>query len=147
MTHQESSRNVLHWTGGFIRHPVWPSEPDIGAIRTLAQQQLCAKLPNPFSDALLHVSFFAQGGWNKVYQISYTGHETTYLLRIPIPVIPFYKTESEVATIAYLSANTTIPVPRIIAWHSSQDNVLGFEWILMEKLNAMPLVSIWRKIS
>ena len=63
-----------------------------------------------------------------------------------MPVDPFYKTESEVATLKYLGSNTEIPVATVIAWDSSLKNELGYEWILLEKLAGVELGQVWRKI-
>ncbi len=141
-----SHADRLHWTGGWNSEPVWPCEPDIEVVKSLAKQHLIAELPAPLDDALLAISFFAQGGFNKLYQISYTGHHTSYLLRVALSIEPYYKTESEVATIAYLRANTSIPVPEVFAWDSNGKNELGFEWILMAKIDGIPLFDVWRKV-
>jgi hypothetical protein len=51
---------------------------------------------------------------------------TVYLFRITLPVCPFYKTESEVATLKYIRINTDIPVATVVDWDSSANNDLGF---------------------
>ncbi len=141
--HQER----LEWTGGWSPEPLWPREPEIQAVEMLARRHLIEELPPPLDDTRLEVRFFAQGGFNKLYQISYTGHHPNYLLRAALPIVPYYKTESEVATIAYLRANTTIPVPRVLAWDSDCNNELTFEWILMEQLPGVALFDLWpRKV-
>lgn len=136
----------LRWSGPGSEQPVWPREPDINAIRSLAEHHLLKHLGVSLDRASLEVSFFAEGAFNKLYQISDPGLPSSYLLRVTLPVEPFFKTESEVATIAYLQANTSLPVPQIIAWESSLDGDLGFEWILMEKIQGVPLIDVWRKI-
>lgn len=98
------------------------------------------------SDAALTVGFFAGGAFNKLYLVSHARSNTSYIFRVSLPVCPFFKTESEAATLTHLRANTSIPVPRVFAWDSSPDNELGFEWILMEKIAGVPLLDIWRKI-
>lgn len=143
MAGEDIHHEKLLWDRG---SPIWPREPDVGVISSLAKHHLVAEFPAPFDDALLEISFFAEGGFNKLWQISYTGHHTSYLLRVAVPVEPFYKTESEVATIAYLRANTSIPVPKILAWDSNRDNELTFEWILMEKIDGVSLMDVWRKV-
>lgn len=136
----------LRWSGGCSETPVWPHEPDIDAIKTLAKSHLQECVSAPLNGTPLEVSFFAEGAYNKLYKISGSGLRSDYLLRVTLPVEPFFKTESEVATIAFLRAKTSIPIPRIIAWNSSPAGDLGFEWILMEKMNGVPLTEIWRKI-
>lgn len=41
---------------------------------------------------------------------------------------------------------TVDPAPRIIAWQSNRNGELGFEWILMEKIQGVPMCDVWRKI-
>ena len=146
MADEMSHSDRLHWTGGWNSEPVWPCEPDIEVVRSLAKRHLVSELPTPIDDTLLEISFFAEGGFNKLYQISYKSHHTNYLLRVALPIEPYYKTESEVATIAYLRANTSIPVPQVFAWDSNGENELRFEWILMAKIDGIPLFDVWRKV-
>ena len=47
------------------------------------------------------------------------------------PEIRKLKLESEVATLQLLKQRTTIPVPEIFAWNSSDDNPVGIPYILM----------------
>lgn len=143
MAKEEVHHETILWTRG---QPVWPRQPNIGIIRSLARHHLATELPSPLDDTLLKVSFFDEGGFNKLYEICYAGHDASYLLRVTVPIEPYYKTESEVATIAYLRANTTIPVPRVLAWNSSRDNELTFEWVLMEKMGGVSLFDVWRKM-
>ena len=147
MTNNISVLNPLEWDGGYWnRTPVWPREPDVAVIKTLAKHHLSSNLRGPIDDVMLEISFFAEGAFNKLYLVSYNGHNTSYLFRATLPVIPFFKTESEVATLAYLRARTSIPVAQVIAWDSNAGNDLGFEWMLMEKLGGVELGAIWRKI-
>ena len=136
----------LHWTGGWDLEPVWPHDPDVNTIKSLAKRHLATELPDSFDDTRMEVSFFTEGGFNKLYDISYPGHHNNYLFRVTLPVEPYYKTESEVATIAYLRANTSIPVPQVFAWDSDRSNELHFEWILMAKIDGVPLCVFWRKV-
>ena len=142
MTHSDR----LHWTGGYDLEPVWPHDPDVKTIKLLAKRHLVAELPDSFDDTQLEVSFFTEGGFNKLYNVSYPGHHTSYLFRVTLPIEPYHKTESEVATIAYLRANTSIPVPQVFAWDSDRSNELHFEWILMAKIDGVPLFDVWRKV-
>lgn len=68
-------------------------------------------------------------------------------MRVTLPVDPFNKTNSEVATITFVQLHTEIPVPQIIAFDDSSENELGFEYILMEMLPGETLRMRWRKLS
>lgn len=77
--------------------PTWTASPEVSVIRTLAIQHLHDR----FKD--VKVSFFAEGAFNKLYDISSpSAHHQEYLMRVLLPVEPFFKTESEVATLAYV---------------------------------------------
>ena len=48
--------------------------------------------------------------------------------------MPTLKTESEIATMSYIRERTSLPVPEVYYWESGQDNVLGCEYMLMQKV-------------
>lgn len=150
MTFKPDRPYPLRWSGGYYEGPVWPQEREINidVVRSLAKKHLLGVATGPLDELTLEVSFFAEGAFNKLYQISAPELPSSYLLRVTLPVEPFFKTESEVATIAFLRANTSIPVPNIIAWQSNIDleGVLGHEWMLMEKLDGVALYDVWRKV-
>ena len=66
-------------------------------------------------------------------------------MRITLPVEPLFKTESECATLAYICSHTSIPVYNVIADDSSE-NPLGFEWMLLEKIEGVPLSDVWEQM-
>ncbi|KAL8795194.1 MAG: hypothetical protein Q9195_002349 [Heterodermia aff. obscurata] len=143
----ENERNRLKWSGaGFTRRPVWSKDPDLAIIKHLAQKHLLLALPSDFDDANFHVQFFAQGGFNKLYRVSYDTHPTSYMFRVTLPTDPFFKVESEAATLAFVRAKTSIPVAQVIAWDSNWDTDLGFEWILTEMIEGVTLHDIWRQV-
>ncbi|KAL2669844.1 hypothetical protein Neosp_015141 [[Neocosmospora] mangrovei] len=124
-------------TTGFL-DPVWPREPDVQVARKLALEHLPANL---FSDAC--ISPFAQGAFHRLYCLSSDHTTVEYLMRVALPLDPFFKTESEVATMDYIRRNSSIPVPKVIAYASSASNELGFEWILMERVRGVSLDQVW----
>ena len=103
------------------------------------------------TDHDLTVTHFSEGAFNQLYAvaISDSGGNPCFpecVFRVTLPVEPFYKTASEVATLSYLRKNTTIPVPLVIAHSSTADNELGCEWILMEKVTGLSLKDVWNEI-
>lgn len=127
--------------------PEWVRQLDETTIRSIAKRHLACELPSPLDDGSLDLKFFTEGAHNKLYLISYANHHTEYLFRVSLPVEPYFKTESEVATLAFLRSKTSIPVARVIAWDSDFDNELGFEWLLMERIRGVTLQSVWREMS
>jgi Phosphotransferase enzyme family len=67
----------------------------------------------------------------------------SYIMRVALPVDPYFKTASEVATLKFLSQHTSIPVPSVIAYDTSPENKLEFEWTLMTRLPGVPLKELW----
>lgn len=61
-----------------------------------------------------------------------------YIFRVNLPIQPYYKTASEVATLEFLRkyflpSVPSLEFPTIIAHDFSPNNDLGFEWILLQK--------------
>ena len=119
--------------------PIWTIEPDISVVMATAQPHLPCGTPYT-------VSPFAAGAFNKLFLLSPDGTDhnlPSFILRVALPVDPYLKTASEVATLSYLSNHTSIPVPEVIAYDASAENDLGFEWILMTRLPGVPLKELW----
>lgn len=77
---------------------------------------------------LLH---HGSGGVGDKFSISYI--PTEILLRLSLPLDPYFHMESEVAT-THFARIRGVPVPRIYAYDSSAVNCLGIEWQLVEKV-------------
>lgn len=134
------AQDGLEWVEEtFGLEPRWTREPDIAKVESIARQHL--KLE---PDASCTVKFHAEGAFNKLYRVD-TAAEST-LMRVTLPVDPFNKTNSEVATIKFVDENTDIPVPKIFAFDDSSENELGFEYILMEMLPGVPIRKKWRQL-
>ncbi|ETS84199.1 hypothetical protein PFICI_02224 [Pestalotiopsis fici W106-1] len=130
----------IKWTGGYWTHPIWPSEPDVAVIKDIVASVL------PEKEIDFSVQFLADGARHKVYDVSHSSWSKTYLFRVAIPLDPRLKTESEMATLVFLGQRTTIPVPKPIAWSSSAEGKLGYEWALVEKIPGVELGEVWRKM-
>lgn len=77
------------------------------------------------------------------------GVEAQWLMRFPIPgrvMHPEAKVRHEVAVMRYLYEKTSIPVPKIIAWGTAEENI--FEgvgpFIIMEFVEGKPLYEVMR---
>lgn len=115
-----ASRPGLRWNRGmFESEPCWTREPDIEVIERIVSSVLA----RPCS-----VSFIFQGAFNKIYNVQ-NESQINYLMRVSLPVDPMFKTSSEVATLTWIRRHTSLPVTKIVAYNSSHDNELGFEWI------------------
>ncbi|EGS23444.1 uncharacterized protein CTHT_0001370 [Thermochaetoides thermophila DSM 1495] len=128
-----------HEEEGYLER-YWPDQLDHEAWIPIIRKMLVQRFP---AMANANITYFAKGTFNRLYSITMPNWDKKYIFRVSIPVEPFFKTESEVATMVYVYKNTTIPIPRVVAFSSSDDNELGYEWILMEMLDGVPLRTVW----
>ncbi|KAI3318837.1 kinase-like protein [Xylariaceae sp. AK1471] len=136
-----NSQDGLEWERGvFETVPRWTQQPSIPAIENVCRHQL-----NISSEDLCCVSFFAAGAFNKLYRVDCA--DQSLLMRVSLPVHPHHKTRGEVATLDWVRRNTAVPVPKVVAFDDSNDNEIGFEWILMELMSGSPLRQRWRTMS
>lgn len=132
------SQDVLEWEETlFNLIPHWKREPSLKEIESVCRQQLKVPAEHP-----CNVSFYEAGTFNKLYLIVCADQSS--LMRVTLPVSPRYKTRGEVATLAWVREHTDIPVPKVIAFEDSNDNDIGFEWILMELMPGAPAYRKWR---
>ncbi|CAG8930104.1 unnamed protein product [Penicillium salamii] len=134
----EVSQHGLEWVEEtFGLEPRWTVEPQIEDIKQTVQSF------RPSST--IEVTFLAQGAFNKLYDVKID--DEAFIIRISLPVDPSHKVASEVATIDWIHLTTSLPVPRVITYQSSPDNLIGFEWILMTKMPGKPLADVWKSLS
>ncbi|KAI0380006.1 kinase-like domain-containing protein [Hypomontagnella monticulosa] len=131
----------LQWTNdssNFLVKPVWTVEPTVQSIISTLQEAI-----DPSSKYT--IEHLWDGAYSKIYAVS-VGPEQ-FVMRITLPVCPKTMTESEVATMKWVNDNTNLPVPKVKCYDSSRDNPLGFEWILMGRVDGVPLSHSWNQIS
>ncbi|KAJ5362535.1 Aminoglycoside phosphotransferase [Penicillium brevicompactum] len=138
-TDSDISQEGLEWSptgfcGGLV--PKWTREPDMEAIKQTVQYLYPA--------STVEIEFLGQGAFNKVYTATVDGKE--FVMKVALPVDPWYKTESEVATMRFVRKTTNLPVPEVFAYQSSRDNPICFEWIFMEKMPGKPCREVWRDL-
>ncbi|KAJ8130971.1 hypothetical protein O1611_g2653 [Lasiodiplodia mahajangana] len=136
-----NNQDGLKWQRGFLDvAPCWTREPALPAIENVCREQLKILPEHP-----CHITFYAAGAFNKLYRVDYDNQSV--IMRVTLPVHPHYKTHGEVATLDWLRHNTTIPVPKVIAFDDSNQNEIGFEWIMMEFMPGTPLHRRWRTMA
>jgi aminoglycoside phosphotransferase (APT) family kinase protein len=92
-----------------------------------------------------------EGGFNRVF-IFTLDNAKQIVARLPFPLAGPTKltTASEVATVRYLQARTSIPIPTILDWHDDaahKDNLIGSEYIIMEHASGVPLREKWQEMT
>lgn len=88
----------------------------------------------------------AQGAFNKLYLVQAAGQDDL-ILRVSLPVDPRFKTQSEVATLEWMSRNTELPVPKVMLHDASRHSRISFEWILMSKLPGEVWATRWQSMA
>ncbi|KAK6507837.1 hypothetical protein TWF481_006259 [Arthrobotrys musiformis] len=145
-----TSSDVMEWQAGpFTSRPVWRVEPKIDVVTDLMHSKIREILrdggDNP--QDLPKAAFLGGGAFNKLYLMEY--RNSSWILRVTLPVDPHYKTASEVATLKLLESSTSLPAPRAMAHYAGAadappgDNRLGLEWILMTKVPGKTLTDSW----
>ncbi|PPQ66155.1 hypothetical protein CVT26_010878 [Gymnopilus dilepis] len=140
------SQRGLRWEYGlFDIIPRWEFEPDIEVVRHIGLIHLPPR-------AHYAVSKFAEGAFNKLFLFSPSldmgdpSRESSvveYIMRVALPIDPYFKTATEVATLKFLERRTFMPVPRVVAYDASSQNELQFEWIIMTRLPGVQLKEAW----
>ncbi|OAR02951.1 hypothetical protein LLEC1_07651 [Akanthomyces lecanii] len=94
--------------------------------------------PNLPSDVgcSVNVTHFMSGFNNVVFELEFSDH-VQWIVRVPYR--DFAKSDrvsmlSEIATMAVIKSNTSIPIPRIFDFKASADQPFGYPYMLMERL-------------
>ena len=119
-------------------------DPSTDSIQDTARPYIVSIAPEA---KIISVTLLARGSFNIAYNITAenctTGFQQNYVFRVSLPIWPYYKVESDVATTEFVRHATSIPVPIIYAFDSNPVNKLGFEWMLMERVQGKPLRQVW----
>ncbi|KAI1086922.1 phosphotransferase enzyme family-domain-containing protein [Rostrohypoxylon terebratum] len=122
----------------FSPTPQWTVQPTIDTI-VLTLRNVVS------SHKQYDVEHLWDGTYNKIYSVSYD--QTRLIMRVSLPVCPRTKIESEAATIRWVHENTNLPVPKVHSYDSSRNNPIGFEWIMMDQVDGMPLSHCWTSVT
>ena len=142
---EEAQRRIFRWRYTLFNHNpmcVWLVEPNIAHLKEIVAPYLQRIVPESED---FEIEYLTQGGFNKVYTAFTVGiaPKTAFIIRVALPTDPYYRVESDVATTELVRCSTGVPVPIIYAYQSSQDNKLGLEWMIMEKINGKELHNAW----
>ncbi|CZT49106.1 uncharacterized protein RSE6_09896 [Rhynchosporium secalis] len=88
-----------------------------------------------------------EGGFSKALLLTRADGQE-YIAKLPCPNAgpSHLTTASEVAVLQLVRSQTTIPVPRVLAWNSSSSNPVEAEYIVMEKAPGTQLFQKWDDI-
>jgi hypothetical protein len=109
-------------------------------------KKAAAKSANRPASDIISFRKIAEGGFNRVFDISMKDG-SSILARLPYPsTLPRrLAVASEAATLDFVRAHG-IPAPRVLGY-SFDDNAVGAEYILMEKLPGSPIGAAWFDLS
>lgn len=104
MSSQELQLHGFVWAPKLFQpEPQWSIEPDIEDIKQTIQ---------PFRpSSTIEVTFITQGAFNKLYNVRID--DEVLIMRISLPVDPYYKTMSEVATVDWIRCTTSLRFPAL----------------------------------
>lgn len=108
------------------------------------KQVIADSLNYPSSD-ITSFTKLAEGGFNRIFQACFKdGRKAVARLPYPSTVPKQYAVANEVATLDFLRRKG-FPVPRVYVSSSSStgSNPVGAEYIVMEKMEGIPLGDIW----
>lgn len=135
------SQDGLEWKETlFDLVPQWTRDVSIAAIESVCRPQLTIPSESPCT-----VVFHASGLFNKLYFVQCT--RGPLIMRISLSVYPRHKTRAEVATLGWVRENTNVPAPKVFSFDDSNDNEIGYEWILMEFMQGTSTHKRWRTMS
>ncbi|KDN37881.1 hypothetical protein RSAG8_09855, partial [Rhizoctonia solani AG-8 WAC10335] len=77
-----------------------------------------------------------QGGYHKVYDVMSNTNSMAQnaVVRVASSAFPRDKLLSGIATLRYIAAHTTIPVPQVYQWNADACNPVGAEYMIMQKV-------------
>ncbi|KAK6513050.1 hypothetical protein TWF506_009213 [Arthrobotrys conoides] len=147
--------DVIEWKKNlFGSQPAWRMEPSIDRVTDLMRlkiQTISQNEEEETSSTESPATYIGGGAFNKLYSMD-CGAKNSWILRITLPVDPYYKTASEVATTNLIRSFTSLPVPEILFHYAGGvethpgDGIIGLEWILMTKLPGKNLRDAWQEM-
>lgn len=97
---------------------------------------------------ILTYSAYSASGWLSSKGIELASSDTFELiLRISGDHFPAIKTKNEVAILSWVYQNTTIPVPRVVTFDATTNNLLKAEYILFTKVDGICLADVYSLFS
>ncbi len=142
----ELQRRKIRWRFYWLQNiaPECIQDPNTDCIQDTARPYIEPIAPEA---NFISVTLLARGTFNLAYNITAENVTTCfhreYIFPVLLPIWPYYKVESDVATTEFVRHATSIPVPIIYAFDSNPDHKLGFEWMLMERVQGTPLNDVW----
>jgi isoamyl acetate esterase len=130
-----------YWTGTDCHHPKTAAVIK-DFMSTLSFQSLVdhANSIRGRADCRIDAHRFQCGKDHVIFAMHFTGDGAIWIARISLPPgaiefnISFEEMKSEIATIRFIRANSTIPVPDVYGYNLEQDNQFGAPYVFLQAL-------------
>ncbi|CAI4216298.1 unnamed protein product [Parascedosporium putredinis] len=125
--------NIFVGQGDFDSLRTWKRQPTAGDAEIIILDAMGRGLLPMSKD--VRVKHFQSGAFNILFELNCPDwKDKTTILRISMPYDPWYKTESEVATMMY-AARSGVPIPCCLFFDSSGKNPFRLEWMILAKVD------------
>lgn len=122
-----------------VPDPKWVEDINVAGIRYMVGKHI-HHLGLDKDD--FEIEYFAEGSFNKLYTIRKAsqppGIGPEYIFRACLPAYPWYKLESEIATMELVRMYTDIPVPKVYVYDTEAYNEVQYEWMIVDKVKGIP---------
>ncbi|KAI2715303.1 hypothetical protein CBS147332_4957 [Penicillium roqueforti] len=144
MSSMSSNSDLFEYTSGRflfnekLRHAERCIQFDVDALVRAACHSVGRRL-----DGVASITKLAEGGFNRVLQLTFNdGYAVLARLPYKTTIPKHYVVASEAATLTHLRAHG-VPAPKVLVYSPDQTNPVGTEYILLERLEGIPLSDQW----
>ena len=122
-----------------------PAEHLPGPISDKSINELLASINLPKASSIVPANVTAE--YHSIYFITLLPKEkqshTDLVLRVSGHHLPRIKTTNEVGIMSWISKNTTIPIPEVIAYDASVDNPIAHEYTILSRAKGETLSDVY----
>ena len=126
-----------------------PAEHLPGPISDKAINELLASIKLPKASSIVLAKVTAE--YHSIYFITLPTNEkqshTDLVLRVSGHHLPRIKTTNEVGIMSWVSKNTTIPIPEVIAYDASIDNPIAHEYTVLSRAEGETLSDVYSSLN
>ena len=126
-----------------------PAEHLPGPISDNQINDLLASISLPKASSIVPAQVTAE--YHSIYFITIPPNETqthtNLVLRVSGHHLPRIKTTNEVGIMSWISKNTTIPIPEVVAYDASVDNPIAHEYTLLSRAKGETLSEVYTTLN
>ncbi|WKT50436.1 hypothetical protein QSH57_015384 [Fusarium oxysporum f. sp. vasinfectum] len=118
--------------------PLPISEDAINQLLQVLRLPRASAIENPKMEGQYHSIYFIT-----LPPIELSRGHYELVLRVAGNHLPNIKTKNDMGVMTWLSKNTTIPLPEVVAYDSSADNAVGHEYTLLSHIQGVTLSDVY----